>query len=147
MDALALLPPRRRPVLRAGRTTNPTRPSNLEAELGQIVGQARNLRPCIYCTRGQGVWTVCVVVPGFFRGSCANCYYGSEGTRCSLRSATAAAPAPASRALTTGRYLRPATTSSSRPLSGIAPRDRIVNQVVPGTISNPLYRSRRTPAQ
>ncbi|PMD15361.1 hypothetical protein NA56DRAFT_650279, partial [Hyaloscypha hepaticicola] len=41
MAALALLPPRRRAVLRAGRTTNPARPSNLEAELGQIVGQAR----------------------------------------------------------------------------------------------------------
>jgi hypothetical protein len=85
MGALALLPPRRRPVLRAGRTTNPTRPSNLEAELGQIVGQARNLRPCVHCIRGQGVWTVCVVVAGFFGGSCANCHYGSEGARCSLR--------------------------------------------------------------
>ena len=85
MDALALLPPRRRPVVRAGRTTNPTRPSNLEAELGQIVGQARNLRPCVHCTRGQGVWMVCVVVAGFFGGSCANCHYGSEGARCSLR--------------------------------------------------------------
>jgi hypothetical protein len=84
MAALALLPPRRRPVLRAGRTTNPARPSNLEAELGQIVGQARNFQ-CAHCTRGSGVWTVCVVVPGFFHGSCANCHYGSEGARCSFR--------------------------------------------------------------
>ncbi|PMD18150.1 hypothetical protein NA56DRAFT_661438 [Hyaloscypha hepaticicola] len=54
MAALALLPPRRRAVLRAGRTTNPARPSNLEAELGQIVGQARIFR-YIHCTRGQAV--------------------------------------------------------------------------------------------
>ncbi|PMD13694.1 hypothetical protein NA56DRAFT_694565 [Hyaloscypha hepaticicola] len=64
-----------------------------------------------------------------------------------VRSAAAAAPAPASPAPTTGRRLRPATTSSSRPLSGVAPRDRIVDQVTPGTISNFLRRPRRIPAQ
>jgi Protein of unknown function (DUF3716) len=84
MVALSLLAPRRVPVLRPGRTTNPARPANLEAKLGQITGQVHASR-CIYYTGGSGVWTVCVVVAGFFGRSYANCYYGSEGARCSLR--------------------------------------------------------------
>jgi hypothetical protein len=35
---LAALPPLRIPVLRPGRTSNPGRPSNLEAEFGQATG-------------------------------------------------------------------------------------------------------------
>jgi hypothetical protein len=84
MVALSLLAARRVPVLRPGRTPNPARPSNLEAELGQFVGQARATE-CTHCAKESGVWTVCVVVAGFFGGSCANCHYGSEGGRCSLR--------------------------------------------------------------
>ena len=81
---LAALPPLRVPVLRPGRTSNPARPSNLEAEFGQATGQVRVPR-CTHCAGGSGVWTECVVVAGFFGGSCANCHYGSEGGRCSFR--------------------------------------------------------------
>jgi hypothetical protein len=81
---LAALPPLRVPVLRPGRTSNPARPSNLEAEFGQATGQVR-VPGCTHCVGGSGVWTECVVVAGFFGGSCANCHYGSEGGRCSFR--------------------------------------------------------------
>jgi hypothetical protein len=84
MVRLAALPPLRVPVLRPGRTSNPARPSNLEAEFGQATGQVRVAR-CTHCAGGSGVWTECVVVAGFFGGSCANCHYGSEGARCSFR--------------------------------------------------------------
>ncbi|PMD16963.1 hypothetical protein NA56DRAFT_648982, partial [Hyaloscypha hepaticicola] len=83
-----------------------------------------------------------MVVPGFFRGNCANCYYSSEDTRYSLYSVTTAAPIPTSPVPTTGRCLRPATISSSRPLSGIVPRDRIVDQIASSTISNYKFYSR-----
>lgn len=78
------VPPLRVPVLRPGRTSTRTRPSNLEAEFGQATGQVRAPR-CAHCARGSGCWTECVVVAGFFGGSCANCHYGSEGARCSFR--------------------------------------------------------------
>ncbi|PMD18111.1 hypothetical protein NA56DRAFT_648259 [Hyaloscypha hepaticicola] len=157
MAALALLPPRRRVVLRAGRTTNPARPSNLEAELGQIVSQTRVFR-CIHYTRGQGVWTVCVVVPDYFRENCTNYHYSSEGTRCSFRPAAAAPAAPATPASPTSPVspttrrrlrLRHRTISSSYPLYGIATRYRIVDQVTPGNTTNRLYRPRYryTPAE
>lgn len=84
MTALSLLAAQRTPVLRPGRTTNPARPANLEAELGQVTGQV-SVPGCTHCAGGSGVWTVCVVVAGFFGGSCCNCHYGSEGARCSLR--------------------------------------------------------------
>ena len=85
MLSLSLLAPRRVPVLRPGRTTNrAARPANLEAELGQFTGQV-HASGCTHCAGGSGTWTVCVVVAGFFGGSCANCHYGSEGARCSLR--------------------------------------------------------------
>ena len=84
MTALSLLAPCRALVLRAGRTTTLTRPTNLEAALGQATGQVA-AQGCTHCAGGFGAWVVCVVVPGFFGGSCANCHYGSEGSRCSLR--------------------------------------------------------------
>ncbi len=84
MASLSLLAARRVPVLRLGRTTNPARPANLEAELGQYTSQV-HATGCTHYASGSGVWTVCVVVAGFFSGSCANCHYGSEGARCSLR--------------------------------------------------------------
>jgi hypothetical protein len=84
MTALSLLAPRRVPVLRPGRTTNPNRPANLEAELGHITGQVRASK-CTHCAGGSGVWTECVVVAGFLTGSCTNYHYGSEGARCSFR--------------------------------------------------------------
>jgi hypothetical protein len=84
MAALSLLAVVRAPVLRPNRTTNPARPTNLEAELGQLTGQVQ-VPMCTHCVGGSGPWTECVVVAGFFLGSCANCHYGSEGHRCSLR--------------------------------------------------------------
>ena len=83
MAALSLLAACRVPVLRPGRTTNPAWPANLEAELGQFTSQVMAAR-CTYYISGLGVWTVCVVVAGFFSSSCANCYYGSKGACCSL---------------------------------------------------------------
>jgi hypothetical protein len=72
------------PRLRPGRLINTARPTNLEALLGQFTGQL-NSPGCTHCTGGHGVWGACVSVPGFFGSSCANCHYGSEGRRCSLR--------------------------------------------------------------
>jgi hypothetical protein len=96
--ALPALPPRpsqamvsltglvavRFPILRPGRTINTARPTNLEALLGQMTGQV-NSSKCTHCAGGSGRWSACVSVPGFFGSSCANCHYGSEGRRCSLR--------------------------------------------------------------
>lgn len=84
MTRLYAFPPVRASVVREGRTVNSTRPSNMEALLGQVVGQV-NPTACTHCAGGAGVWTLCVSVNGFFAGSCANCHYGSEGVRCSLR--------------------------------------------------------------
>jgi hypothetical protein len=84
MTALSALVIVRNPDLRLDRTLNTTRPSNLEALLGQTVGQV-NAVQCGHCQAGSGLWTECVSVAGFFSGSCANCHYGSEGARCSLR--------------------------------------------------------------
>ena len=38
----------------------------------------------MHCERGDGPWDQCIIVPGFFGGSCANCHYGGEGTHCSF---------------------------------------------------------------
>jgi Protein of unknown function (DUF3716) len=72
------------PTLRDGRTVVTTRAANLEAFLGHVTGQVQ-VPQCHHCSTGSGVWMQCVVVPGLFSGSCANCHYGSEGARCSLR--------------------------------------------------------------
>jgi hypothetical protein len=84
MYMLSAMPPVRTAEIRNGRTLTTTRPSNLEALLGQIVGQVNSVR-CTHCAGGAGVWSECVSVPGFFGMSCSNCHYGSEGSRCSLR--------------------------------------------------------------
>ncbi|KAH6665181.1 hypothetical protein B0J14DRAFT_236465 [Halenospora varia] len=125
MTALSLLAAQRTPVLRPGRTTNPARPANLEAELGQVTGQV-SVPGCTHCAGGSGVWTVCVVVAGFFGGSCCNCHYGSEGARCSLRAPAAACPRPRPR------------------LPRVAPGGRIVDRVAPGNLSS--SRAFRRPA-
>jgi len=54
MLALSLLAARRLPVLRAGRTTNPRRPANLEAELGQFTSHVLASK-CTHCASGAGV--------------------------------------------------------------------------------------------
>jgi hypothetical protein len=58
MNALTALPTVRNAVVRASRTANTRRPSNLEALLGQMVG---TIRPgCTHCTRAtRGVGGLC----------------------------------------------------------------------------------------
>src|SRR5205814_1537750 len=82
--ALAALPPLRAANLRRPRVLDLRRPSNREAYLGQCVGVA-SAAPCSHCARGYGPWDTCIVVTGQLLGSCANCHYGNEGKRCSLR--------------------------------------------------------------
>lgn len=40
--------------------------------------------PCSSCERGRGPYTRCIVVPGMGKGSCSNCRYNGQGTRCSF---------------------------------------------------------------
>ena len=84
LTELHVLPAHRTPVLRPGRGITYNKSQNAEAEIGQYVGQLAG-RPCTHCAGGSGCWTECVVVAGFFRGSCCNCHYASEGSRCSFR--------------------------------------------------------------
>jgi hypothetical protein len=84
MSELVVLFPVRNLELRARRTLNIARTSNLEAYLGQFVGEIRDNK-CIHCTRGSGPWVGCVVVETLLNGSCCNCYYNNEGPRYSLR--------------------------------------------------------------
>ena len=58
--------------------------SNREAYMAQCVG-VLSAAPCVNCEKNDGPWDQCVSVAGFLVGSCANCHYGREGTRCSLR--------------------------------------------------------------
>ncbi|KAJ5033429.1 uncharacterized protein L3040_008545 [Drepanopeziza brunnea f. sp. 'multigermtubi'] len=50
----------------------------------QMIGPIEPV-PCDHCNTGFGPWIGCVRLRGFLGGSCANCYYGSEGARCSFR--------------------------------------------------------------
>ena len=84
MVALFRMPTQRAPAPRQGRMVTTARASNLEAYYGQYTGKV-NVPECTHCAGGSGPWTLCVSVAGHFRGSCANCHYGSEGARCSLR--------------------------------------------------------------
>ena len=88
MTALAALPRVRGIVLRPSRAVNWARGVNQEAVLAQTRG-APPPTPCASCARGAGPFTTCVVVAERLGGSCANCHYGSEGTRCSLRAVKA----------------------------------------------------------
>jgi hypothetical protein len=82
--ALSLLPSARAAEARSNKTLDLLRPSNREAYLAQCVG-AVSATPCKSCSKGLGPWKQCCVVVDFLRGSCANCHYGGEGKRCSLR--------------------------------------------------------------
>jgi hypothetical protein len=57
---------------------------NQEAAMAQLRGQVC-ADACEHCKKGSGPFESCVVLRGFFKGSCANCHYGSEGKRCSFR--------------------------------------------------------------
>jgi hypothetical protein len=85
MTALAALPSIRNPQLRKDRKLNLKRASNIEAYLGQLVGQENGVS-CTHCSqKSAGSWTQCVSVAGYFQGSCANCHYNNEGIRCGFR--------------------------------------------------------------
>lgn len=64
------------------------KPQNTEALYAQVVadkvleGQAE----CTNCLAGDGLYTVCVRVPGQYH--CENCHHGRQQGRCSLRPAT-----------------------------------------------------------
>lgn len=44
-----------------------------------------NRHPFTSCAKGNGPFTSCTVLEGYLLGSCANCHYGPEGTRCNFR--------------------------------------------------------------
>lgn len=89
MGILSTMPVQRAAANRAGRhVPNLSRGTNIEAIFGQIVGQVSPW-PCTHCAGNHGPWTLCITVPGYFTGSCANCHFGSQGRRCSLRTYTA----------------------------------------------------------
>lgn len=84
MLELVELPRLREPETRPGRQVRLHRDANVEAILAQFAGQV-NDPECAHCVQGSGVWASCVSVPGCLVGSCANCHYNNEGSRCSLR--------------------------------------------------------------
>ena len=61
--------------------------ANLEASLAYLRGELQ-VPECIHCSEKKaGPFRRCVVVKDFFGGSCTNCRYNEEQTRCSLRGA------------------------------------------------------------
>jgi hypothetical protein len=84
ITALSKMPAARRADARTTKALDLQRSSNREAYLAQCVGAVQTA-PCKSCLKGQGPWKGCVLVSGFLVGSCANCHYGGEGGRCSLR--------------------------------------------------------------
>lgn len=52
----------------------------LMAERGQVRDP-----PCRLCENGNGCFTVCVALDGFFGGACSSCVFPSKGSMCSLR--------------------------------------------------------------
>jgi hypothetical protein len=84
ITALAQMPSARAAEQRTTKALDLQRNSNRESYLAQCIGAVQTA-PCKSCNKGQGPWKDCVVVPGFLNGSCANCHFGGEGTRCSLR--------------------------------------------------------------
>ena len=67
-----------------GRTITTGRLLNIEALLVQMVGTAYTIDPYTYCTSGSSVFAECITVNGLFGRLCTNCYYSSEGARCSF---------------------------------------------------------------
>jgi hypothetical protein len=59
---------------------------NCEAVLAYTRGQIMDgVHACHSCKRGRGPFTKCVIMNGYLSGSCSNCHYNNEGTRCSFR--------------------------------------------------------------
>ena len=59
--------------------------ANLEAGLAYLRGEKQDPE-CLHCSeKNSGPFRSCVVMKGYFGGSCTNCRYNDEQTRCSLR--------------------------------------------------------------
>jgi hypothetical protein len=59
--------------------------ANLEASIAYLRGELQEPE-CIHCSKeNSGPFRRCIVVKGLFGGSCTNCRYNEEQTRCSLR--------------------------------------------------------------
>jgi hypothetical protein len=66
---------------------NLNRTSNSEAVLAQIVSIALNeTQECEHCSKGDGPYTKCVVLPGSLSGACVNCWFNASGSRCTYHS-------------------------------------------------------------
>lgn len=62
---------------------NPGKPYNLEVCLAYMRGEL--VKPCKHCLKITGPHVKCVVLAGFFAGSCTCCQYNNKGGKCSLR--------------------------------------------------------------
>lgn len=62
---------------------NLKRPLNIEATAMTICGTDAE-SPCATCSVKRGPFTKCMVLPGMGHGSCSNCRYNGQGTRCSF---------------------------------------------------------------
>ncbi|KAK0671977.1 hypothetical protein QBC41DRAFT_353879 [Cercophora samala] len=58
--------------------------ANCEAVLAQSRGELAPV-PCQRCKEGFGRFFGCMVMPGMFKGSCANCRWAANDCRCSFR--------------------------------------------------------------
>ena len=79
--------PQQRPLeLREGQRCiiDHKKPINFQAALAYMVGNTAP-KPCNKCQTGSAVFKQCVAVRGEMMGSCSNCYYGGEGSGCTLR--------------------------------------------------------------
>lgn len=145
ITSLSSLPVARSLVSSPGRTAKLTRASNMEAALVQSTGQVQ-LVPCAHCGRGYGPWSGCVAAAGFLTGSCANCHYGSEGSRCSLR--TYSAPRHMSSLILTDRQGPRATAASvaaAVAAAGLPPVLPPAPPTTPASASRPVRRMAPTP--
>lgn len=93
-ERVAALPFQRRVEFRAGKDGKPLLKDVLEVSRNTAAWvQTRGVQvpqPCSNCAAGNGPFTACVVLrmpnnQRFSDGSCANCYFGHSGSRCSLR--------------------------------------------------------------
>jgi hypothetical protein len=58
----------------------------VEAYLGMSRGDIKpEGEKCENCGKGNGAWTECVVVPGYFGGGCCNCHWKNQATYCTFR--------------------------------------------------------------
>lgn len=93
-ERVAALQFQRRVEFRAGKDGKPMLKDLLEVSRNTAAwAQTRGVQvpqPCSNCAVGNGPFTSCVVLrlpnnQRFAAGSCANCYFGHGGCRCSLR--------------------------------------------------------------